>query len=464
MLPVLGGRAEIFILVFCWAIALGLTVWMIYTAWRTHPLAGLEKKKRVVQVVARALTALAVAAALAGIGLDAFSVFPPEGIMLLQSSFGGALGPLFLYFIPITQLAAYAFALAAMVYAAISSGSFRTFLARSGAGVAIMAVVIAALNAAAYRLDLGGYLDKVPGVTDKTEPRTLVVMTEPPSFFRIGGYYNDCSVSESFCVRIPSSKENAEAVGAYLKREGFMTGLRGPAYSFMALDSLRRLDPAQAMSIYEDALEVTGDVTQGISLLTRLVYCPATPTYRNMLDELADESRFVVDGRAALRIGKAYARLGELDKARYWHDRGAATVKGLSDEDMAYFNVPEKPEFASGRISGSITLDGRPATGLDIGIVRKNICTQMLFSLYRAAPRDVSAFADLQGVMDGVRTDKDGRFVFGGLEAGEYVLLLSLEDVSGRKFKVLSGPGILTLSDESPEADAGTIRLALEAS
>jgi hypothetical protein len=463
ILPVMDGRAEIFIFVFCWALALGLAVWMIYAAWRTHPLAGLERKKRVIQVVARALTVLVVAAALAGIGLDAFFIFPPGGIMLLQSSFGGALGPVFMYLPPMTQLAAYAFALAAMVYAAISSGSFKTFLARSGAGVAVMAIVIASLSITANYLDLGKYLDNIPGVTDVREPRTLVVLAGQPSYFRFGEYYNDCSVSESFCVRIPSSRVNAEAVKAYLKRKDFRTALRGPAFSLMALDSMRRLDPAGAMSIYKDALEVTGDVTQGISLITRLVYSPAMEHYRKILDELADESSFDIGGRAALRIGKAYERFGELDKSRYWHNKGMKTARGLSHKDLVYFSVPNNPEFTTGRISGRIMLDESPAQGLNVGIMRDNICKQLLFSLARGAPRDVLAFTDLQGVMDGVRTDKDGHFSFGGLEADNYVLLLSLADVNDRRYKVLSSPGILQVSRQKADVNTGTIRLSLVA-
>ncbi len=460
VLPYLTGRVMIFVYAFCWMLALGMGIMTLYREWLTHPLSGKSRAVKWLEILGRIAAIAAVAFAGARFGLDWFYMYPAEGVALVVTSFGGALGPLALFSFPVMQLASYAFALSAMIYAAVGSRTFRAFAARSLVGIGAMLGVFLCLSSAAHYLDLGMYLDEIPGMSARPEPRTLVVMTEKPITIPIDTNFNDCSVSDAFCRKVPSSGQNAAVVRAYLEKRDYRTALRGAGLSFMALNNLRELDAVGAMSVYESALALTGDVTQGLSAVTRLVYSPVTKPYHEMLDELGDEKRFAATGRVALRLGKAYARFGELDKARYWFERGMNDLGGLEEKDMEYFRPPDKPPFCGGTVRGRLTLDGQPVVGMRVGLVRGSVAGQITH-VSTDIGRKAMPFFDLQWITDGSATDADGRFVFEGLCEEGYVLLLSLKDVDGGHYVAEKGPGLISISGKEPVVDVGAVNLVL---
>lgn len=398
-----------------------------------------------------------------GSGFDMFFYYPPETITHIQSSFGGPSGAVAVFLFPAVQMAGYGFLMAVMVYAVVTSVSMMEFIKKALVGGAAMAGSMAVLFGSGYYLDVNRYLGDIPGVTALPEPRTLVMLDKTPVSLPVLLDYRDCPASGKFCMKVDSTEANEEAVGAYLEKRAYNTVLRGPGLGFMANRRLMELDPAGALKIYKKALDVTRDKTQGLSLVARLVYAPATDAYREVLDEVAGSGSYQVTGRAALRVSRAYARFGEMGKARKWHDAGMRTAGPLDDAAVKLYRVLEEPPFFGGRITGGVTVDGVPTGGVRVGLMTVNACRNMM-RFKTDGKRIIIPFYDLQGLTDGTATDKDGRFAFKGLGEGEYVLILSLKDPATGRYLVSGAPGMLTISEKGSAADAGVVRLTLEKS
>jgi hypothetical protein len=466
-----GGyvQAARFCTIVIWGLAILIAVRMRFLTlerlkfWRAA--SGYKKRHRgdLPGFLARLGVALLFLIAGSGSGLDMFFYYPPDTITHMQSSFGGASGAAATFLFPAVQMSGYGFLIAVMVYAVVTPVSMMEFIKKALVGGAAMAGSMAALFAAGYYLDMNRYLGDIPGMTAAPEPRTFVLLDRAPVYMPILTDYRDCPASGKFCMKVESTEANEEAVGAYLETRGFNTVLRGPGLGFMANCRLMELDPAGALNIYKKALDITRDKTHGLMLVTRLVYAPATAVYREVLDEVAGSGNYQVTGRAALRVSRAYVRFGEMEKAKIWHDAGMRTAGPLDDDAIRLYRVPEEPPFFSGRITGGVTVDGQPAEGLRAGLMTVNACRNMM--LFKTdGKRVIIPFYDLQPLTDGTATDKDGRFAFEGLGEGEYILLLSLKDPATGRYRALTSPGVVTVSSNRPDADAGVVRLVAERS
>lgn len=411
------------------------------------------------EMLAKLLLAALFLGASLGSGLDLFFYYPPESVTHMHSAFGGPAGPVVVYLFPLVQMATFGFLVAATIYAVVTSVSFMDFLVKAIVGGVVMAAGIATLSVTGAYLDLNRYLGDLPGVSAEPEPRTLVVLSTPPIVLPIYMKYRDCPSSGKFCKGVYASDNNAEAAGEYMKSKGYATALRGTGFGLMATNRLAALDPEGALTLYRQGLDITGDKTQGLSLMSRLVYSPTTPAYRAVLDDIANSGRYQVNGRNALRLSKAYARYGELDTARKWYQAGVDSAGMITSRDAKYFKLPKKPPFRQGSIGGIVTVDGVPAEGIRVGIVTVAACRNMLFHRHGMKKRLVP-FYDMQGITDGTATGKDGRFRFDGLGEDSYVLLLSLKDPQKGAYRLQGPPGVLVLTVREPRMDAGEIKLA----
>lgn len=407
-------------------------------------------------VLKLALAAVFVFASL-GSGMDWFFYYPPDTVTHMHTAFGGPTGPVMVFLFPAMQFASFGFLVAAMVYAVVTSVTTIEFLKKTAVGGLCMAAGIFALGSCAYLMDMEIALSDIPGVSGTQQGRVFVVLYKKPLSLPIYTAYRDCPASGGFCKKVEFGEENELAVEAYIEDRRIPSVLRGTGYSFIALGRLSRLDTLGAMKTYKRALDVTGDKSHGLSLMTRLLNAPASQEYRAMLDELTS-GRYQLAGRNALRAGRLFSVYGELDSTRYWHNLGIRTAPALDEKNLSIFRVPDAPPFSGGSITGRVTLSGRPAAGVRVGLAVEHVIHNMLYT-QEGIKEAVSPFYDMQNVMDGLSTDGDGRFRFGGLAENSYMLLLSLPVDGGGVSSAVAGPGVLTVSRSSPEADAGVIEL-----
>ena len=72
----------------------------------------------------------------------------------------------------------------------------------------------------------------------------------------------------------------------------------------------------------------TGNSIQGFILLNRIIVGPSINSYYKLLEDMSDESNVSAKGKSALRLSRAYAKFGNLEKARYWYQKGIETGDG----------------------------------------------------------------------------------------------------------------------------------------
>jgi uncharacterized membrane protein YedE/YeeE len=204
--------------------------------------------------------------------------------------------------------------------------------------------------------------------------------------------------------------------------------------------------------------------------------CAASPQNLALLDQWADETNFAYPDRESRRMmGNLYLRMGQKEKALDWY-RKAEMPRSF----MARIRA-EKPLFHEGLVRGTLTLNGKPLAGVQVGVLPKRLnglplelepvvlgadrealglgFYSRLFQMYHPRP-----YA-LRWVSAGTITDARGAFTLDHLTEGEYKLICSLppnivltppEDAA---LKVRRLPGNIGLSYTHPKAELGTIAL-----
>jgi len=392
------------------------------------------------------------------VGLD---VIDPDSLLLLSSSFYGPysdLAYLSVLSIPVFPLA---FSMAGFAHSVITSVSFREFREKVRVpltGLAALGICLVAISGLMGHLDMDKELKDIPGVRSKPEPRTFVMLLDRPAFMPLKGVFSDLEATPLREVSFPFGKENERAVRGYLKARKGRTCLRGTAYNFLIDARIRELDVKGAMPLYDESFAVTHDPGKAILAMVRIGNGPASDANRKILADLSDESKYRAFGLSAMKVGRAYAKYGELEKAWYWYRKGLATNPGVPKREKDFYMPPKEAPFFGCRITGRATLNGMPAAGLNVGVMKTSSVSNILDKRAKGM-QNIGPFFDLMGLADGTTTDKDGFFSFDKLGENGYVILLSLKDEDGKKFKVLNGPGVITVAKNKPYADAGTIRL-----
>ena len=386
------------------------------------------------------------------------SMMGPESYLLFVTSFGGPYSLLAYYMLLALPSLPLVFSAATLVHSIAASATFSEFRVRVKVpliGLAVTGMSLLLIISLQRYSDLDKGLKNIPGVTFRPEPMTIITLTDPPRSLPVKEAFFDLNATPSKLEGVPFSRENERAVGEYVHSRGYLTCLRGTCYNFLADSRLREFDTLGALAVYKEAFARTGDPGQWLLGMIRLFMGPASGGYKNMLYELSDETAVSACGRSALKIGNAYAKFGELEKARYWHGKGV--VAGVDTPER--YTAPSVPPFHGGSISGRITVDGVPASAIRVGLMTKNAALGLDWKADAKKNRNISPFFDLITVVDGTATDDAGRFSFSCLGEKEYALLLSVKGAPSGGRKIQHSPGFISVSKDRPIADVGTIGL-----
>ena len=258
----------------------------------------------------------------------------------------------------------------------------------------------------------------------------------------------------------PTTEDSAAALERFLAGRGASSRYRGAAIGVlpvvrailwqpdMAFGRLGALTPPVEPTFIEGLLER--------AWLTRVA--PVTPENRARLETLSDKSRYRIPGHAALGLAKAWARFGDLPRARLWLDAARADASGADLDEAKNYSLPARAPLVAGRVKGRIALRGRPGGPILVGLFQ--------------VP-DESKSSEPPGHGTGVLVrlaastpaSRDGRFEFPHLSAGRYSLGFLLPAASVppnmRGAKVSRQPGIVVVDSAHPRPDLGTIELSL---
>jgi len=390
------------------------------------------------------------------------AVMDPESFLLFTSSFGGPYGFLLFFAVLSIPLFPLVFSAAALIYSVITSRTLPEFRQKSAvtlAGIAVTGLSLILLVLLQRYLDLDKGLSQVPGVKAEAEMRALVILTDPPLHLPMKPVFFDINATPMKSESVPYSDANERAVREYLERRGNATCLRGTIYNYLVDCRMRELDAVGALKVREEALARTGDPGQGLLGIIRLLMGPASGEYKAVLKQLSGDEDFSAGGQGALRLGLAYARFGELQNARYWYEKGMCMRRSMPAKYAESYRPPAVPAFHGGRVSGRVTLDGVPVSGINVGVMTKNAVID-IFKKMKKGKKNISPFFDLMTLVDGEVTKADGSFSFPCLEGKDYALLLSIKFTDKKTMRLLGSPGFITVSKDRPIKDVGVVRLA----
>jgi hypothetical protein len=176
---------------------------------------------------------------------------------------------------------------------------------------------------------------------------------------------------------------------------------------------------------------------------------PLTAERYDRLDQLAEmasapgaagfeqvtTSQYIFEGFAA-----AYARFDDETKARKW----LARIDNLMMVSEKKLEIAPLETFRTGRVTGSLEIDGRPAGAVIVG----------LFEIWRTT----TASAGTRLLAASAFPDENGGFTFADLGPGEYELGL-LGRADQLRGQITGSPGRFELGDERPAMDLPPIRV-----
>jgi hypothetical protein len=293
-------------------------------------------------------------------------------------------------------------------------------------------------------------LAEAAAVPTSADAQTAVVVRLSPSRgratsredVRMSSSLRDLRSEEAPSTGVDLSPESIAKLEGFLRRSGYRGVFAGEALAHVrrgwllwwdaehALDAMMLLETGRVHPDYRGALDLikVGPMTAERFAKLQRLDAAATADPRDGFEQVT-ESQYIFEGFAA-----AYARFGDEAEARRW----------LSHLDNLLLVAEKKVEiapledFRAGRVSGSLLLDGRPATGIMVG----------LFEIWRTTPT-----ASGQRLLSGSTfPDENGRFSFSDLGPGEYELCLlgRAEDLRGR---VVGSPGSFEIGYERASAE-----------
>ncbi len=244
------------------------------------------------------------------------------------------------------------------------------------------------------------------------------------------------------------SAESLAKLEGFLRRSGYRGVFVGEALAHLrrgrlmwwdaerALDAMMLASPGRVSPDYRGALDLikVGPMTaERFAKLERLD-AAATADPRSGFEQVT-ESQYIFEGFAA-----AYARFGEEAKARRW----LAHIDNLLLVTEKKVEVAPLEDFRAGRIAGSVTLGGRPARGVKVG----------LFEIWRTTPTS----SGLRLLSGSTFPDARGRFSFANLGPGQYELGL-LGRASDLRGRVHGSPGRFAIGYSRPSALLAPIKI-----
>lgn len=232
------------------------------------------------------------------------------------------------------------------------------------------------------------------------------------------------------------SAESLTKIDLFLKRVGYRDVFAREAVEDLrrgwllwwdtdrALDAMMISVPGRVHPDYRGALDLIKVGPMTAERYDKLEQLAAAAVPGSGGFEQVTASQYIFEGFAA-----AYARFGDEPKARQW----LARIDNLMMVSEKKLEIAPLEDFRSGRVTGSLLIDGRPAGAVQVG----------LFEIWRTTPTAPGA----RLLSAAAFPDENGGFAFSDLGPGEYELALlgRPEDLRGQ---VLGSPGRFELGDD----------------
>ncbi len=191
-----------------------------------------------------------------------------------------------------------------------------------------------------------------------------------------------------------------------------------------------------------------------VFLLNQLQDLPITEKNLRYLREFSDGKHFVIGGRSAFVVSKAYVHFGQFAEAEKWLIRTkSGEIQHYLKEELQEYKIPEKV-LLDGKISGTISINQTPASNIKIALFK-----------------DRDEFLDFKGLMlprnllDSRIIKEDGKFEFTNLGSGDYMLAIMTDknlinfNINPENLKFANLPGTINLTLENGTVDLGMIEL-----
>ncbi len=286
-------------------------------------------------------------------------------------------------------------------------------------------------------------------------------------------------VVEAQCVTddgLIAERSQIDVVKQFLQTKKYRTALSWVGIKYLFNQANLDLDSTAAIRTGLDDLEFCPHVINTSETTRDMLYlCSASPANIKLMDEYADSRHFTNDTRGAMRmIGSMYRRFGEPEKALTWFKKADMPSSFLERVRN------EPPIFHNGKVTGKLIWNGKPLSGVRVGVVpqRLNGLTKELEffalrysrELFSEAPDPSPYFGvyhprpfHLRWITGGVTTGADGSFAVEHLTEGEYFLVCSLPDGThltvpiDSHLAVHNSPPAFTLNYKAPAINLGEI-------
>jgi hypothetical protein len=251
-------------------------------------------------------------------------------------------------------------------------------------------------------------------------------------------------------VRIACNGESVKKVEAFLTTSHYRSQLALTAYRHLKTCTYLDWLSPRSMELDLAMLQAAPNAEAAQSLMEKLAECPITPETRRVLDQFADDTRLRWDDADLHQwLGAAYARFGEIEKARRHLDRAS-----MSREERDRILTGE-PLLTNGTIRGRMTLAGKPENLMRIGLVRAERWLLM---------RGIVRPEGWRVVLAATYTNRQGRFEFKNVPEGRYVLVMTggqIGRLAGRP-TITNNPGAIEISGAARTQDLGSIDVRLQ--
>jgi hypothetical protein len=292
-------------------------------------------------------------------------------------------------------------------------------------------------------------LSEAVGVATGEDSQTATVLRLAPSRgrttsrenVRMAASLQDLRPDEPPSTGVDLSPESIAKLEGFLQRSGYRGVFAAEALAHVrrgwlmwwdadhALDAMMLSVPGRVHPDYRGALDLikVGPMTAERFAKLEQLEAAATADPRTGFEQVT-ASQYIFEGFAA-----AYARFGDEAKARRW----LSHIDNLLLVTEKKVEVAPLEDFRTGRITGSLLLDGRPAGSVMVG----------LFEIWRTTPTS----SGLRLLSGSTFPDANGTFTFSDLGPGQYELGLlgRAEDLRGR---LIGSPGRFEIGYDRPAA------------
>lgn len=270
---------------------------------------------------------------------------------------------------------------------------------------------------------------------------------------------------------LPVNEETVNKAKAFLSQRNYRSALSWVATRYLYNVACIQFDIHGAIAACLNDQERGPHMMRTSTPLREMLFtCAVSPENRALLDRYADDRRFDFPDRESQRmIGDLYRRFGDVEKALEWYRRAEMSRTFLQRIRT------ERPMFHQGKVTGRITYNGQPLTGMEVGVIpiRLNGLAHDLEARLMNAEEEIAPsyfnprftrFDAYRAICGSGKTDRQGIFSIDNLVEGEYLLIIALpvsEKERNWKQKAVTLPHIV-LNYGSPHIDMGTIPLEAE--